>query len=226
MFRVITIIFLLIINSATMKTAFAGIYIEEKITTTMPGKEFLGIKKTYISNHKALIIDPTIQAKQIYDFAGEKVYLVNDIKKTLSTVNLTEFKAPYNEKIYTDFASLSDQDFYCKESGDKKMIGKYNCSELVVYIPRIAAFTRLWLTSEIEPEFEDYFTFAKNSQDILQRKIMSMRKEKNIYVIESKTLVVRPDEPEKYLKTNLVKICSEEIPDELFALPVDYTVIR
>ena len=68
--------FLLIIAffTATFNTSYAGIYIEEKIITTIPGTSFSGIKKTYISGAKALIIDPTLPSKQVFDFKQEKVY--------------------------------------------------------------------------------------------------------------------------------------------------------
>ncbi|MBN2038934.1 MAG: hypothetical protein JW864_02765 [Spirochaetes bacterium] len=219
-------VLILLINFTVAKAAFADHYIEEKILTTISGKDFFGVKKTYITEKRALILDPTLPLRQIFDFEQKKVYLVNDRNRTLQTLDLNEFNAPFNEKIYSEFASLKDHDFYCKESGIKKKIGKYNCSELVVYIPRISAYTRLWLSTEVEADLSSNFGFLKSTQDILSKKVISLQNDEKLCIVESKTLIVRPKEPQRYLKTTLMKVASQDVPEKLFTLPVDYTVIR
>jgi hypothetical protein len=207
------------------RTAYADICIEEKITTTISGKTFQGIKKTYITKSKILVEDPTISKKVIYDYENNKVYLIDNIKKDISIYALNNFSLPSNEKIYPDFAAVKPEDMLSKESGSKKKIGKYSCYEVVIYIPKIATLTRVWLTKDILTPLNPLFLFLENNNDILLKKLLSVMKESNAYVVESVTTIVRPKESEKYLKMELVKI-SEEVPDTIFTLPQDYRILN
>ncbi|MBN2403759.1 MAG: DUF4412 domain-containing protein [Spirochaetes bacterium] len=202
--------------------AHADICIEEKITTNIPGRIFQGIKKTYITKNKILLEDPTIAKRVIYDHETNKVYLIDDSKKDLSVYSLNNFTLPSNDKIYSDFIPLRDEDILYKESGNNKKVGNYDCYEVVAYIPKIAAISRVWLTKDIEASLTDFFLFIEKNNDSLLKKMMPMMKESNNYVVESITIIVRPKESEKYLKTELVKISVQEVPDSLFKLPEDY----
>jgi hypothetical protein len=210
---------------AVYKTVFADICIEEKITTTISGKTFQGIKKTYITKNKILLEDPTISKKVIYDYENNKVYLIDNIKKDISIYALNNFSLPTNEKMYPDFTSVKVEDMLSKESGSKKKIGKYSCYEVVIYIPKIATLTRVWLTKDIPTPLSPLFLFLENNNDILLKKLLPVMKESNAYAVESITTIVRPKESEKYLKMELVKI-SEDVPDTLFTLPEDYRILN
>jgi hypothetical protein len=222
MFRLNTIFCIILFICTVSDPVFADIYIEEKITTTIAGKLFQGIKKIYIAKNKTLLDDPTISKKVIYDYDGSKVYLIDDIKKDVSIYALNNFTLPINEKIYSDFRSIKEEDILSKESGSKKKIGQYNCSEIVLYIPKIATLSRVWITKEIEAPLSSLFQFLEKNSNIMLKKIVPVLKNNNACVVESTTTIIRPKELERYLKTELKKVLEQDFPESLFNLPEDY----
>jgi hypothetical protein len=211
-------LFVCIVNSPV----FADIYIEEKITTTIAGKLFQGINKIYITKNKTLLEDSTISKRIIYNYDSNKVYVIDDNKKDVSIFGLNSFILPINEKIYSEFSSVKEEDILSRESGLKKKIGKYNCNEIVLYIPKIATLSRIWVSKEIEAPLISIFPFLEKNSNILLKKILPVLKNDNAYVVESLTTIVRPKELERYLKTELKKISVQDVPDTLFNLPEDY----
>jgi hypothetical protein len=166
-----------------------------------------------------------ISKKVIYDYESNKAYLIDNIKKDISIYALNNFTLPTNEKMYPDFTSIKAEDMLSKESGSKKKIGKYNCYEVVIYIPKLATLTRVWLTKEVLTPLNPLFSFLENNNDVLLKKLLPGMKEFNAYAVESVTTIVRPKESEKYLKMELIKI-SEDVPDTLFTLPQDYRILN
>lgn len=204
------------------KAGYTDIYIEEKIYSTIPGKLFHGVKKTYITNNRILLVDPTLPVKTIFDYANNLVYTIDDAKKDLTVYKLNTFKLTVNANLSPDFSALNERDLFSKESGNKKKIGKYNCFELVIYIPKMAAITRLWLTKDNEIPLAPYFTLLEKNNNGLLKKIMPLMTANNSCIVESATTIIRPKETEKNFKQELVKISADNIPDELFNLPADY----
>lgn len=204
------------------KIGYPDIYIEEKIYTTIPGKLIHGIKKTYITKNKALLIDPMLPRKTIFDYVNNLVYTIDDAKKDLTIYKLNNFKLPVNANLSPDFSALNERELYSKESGNKKKIGKYNCFEFVIYIPKMAAMTRLWLTKDNEIPLAPYFTFLEKNNSGLLKKIMPLMTANNSCIVKSTTTIIRPKETEKNFKQELVRISTDNIPDELFNLPADY----
>ena len=211
---------------AVCGAVFADICIEEKITTNIAGRPFDGIKKTYITKNKTLLEDPTISKRVIYDYDSKKVYLIDDLKKDISVYSLNGFMLPLSEKIYSDFIFLKEKDILIRESGLRKKIGKYNCSETVIYIPKIAALARIWTTKDIDTSLASFYSFLENNNDVLLKKLIPVLKNGNAYVVENVITIVRPKEPEKYIKTELVNISSGEVSDSLFKLPADYRILN
>jgi hypothetical protein len=216
------IIFFILFFNAVYTTAFADIYLEEKITTTVAGRPFNGIKKIYIAKNKTLLEDPTISKRIIYDYNAGKVYLIDDVKKDVSIYGLNNFALPINEKIYPDIVSVKEEEILSKESSGKKKIGKYNCSEIVIFIPRIATLSHVWVTKEIDVPLESLYSFLENNGNNMLKKILPALKNGKAYVVESVTTIVRPKEAEKNVKSELKKISVQEVPETLFTLPEDY----
>ncbi len=216
------IIYFIFLFSAANSPALADICVEEKITTTFAGKLFNGIRKIYIKNNKTLLEDPTISKRIIYDYDSKKVYLIDDIKKDISIYGINNFTLPINDKIYLDFASVKEDEMLSRESGGKRKIGKYMCSEIVIFIPKIATLTHIWVTKEIDATLIPLFSFLENNGNIMLKKILPVMKRDNSYVVESVTTIVRPKELERNLKTELKKIAVQDVPENLFSLPEDY----
>ncbi len=209
-----------------MHTSYAGIYIEERIETNLPGRVVSGIKKTYFTEKKVLIIDPFLSSRVIYDFENNKVYLIDDVKKYLSTTDASGFAIPINEEIFEQFLTLNEKDLHSKESGSWQTIGAYKCFEVVVYIPRLASLSRIWITKDIKLPISPYISFLeKNSKDIILKKIMPVLKENDAFIVSYVMTIVRPKELDRYFNGRLLKISEQDIPDELFNLPVDYTKV-
>jgi hypothetical protein len=224
MFRVLSILFFIIFSVAIAKSGYSDIYIEEKITTTSGGNTTQGIKKTYLTKNKTLLQDPALQAKIIFDYNTNKVYSINDQGKDISVYPIDKYILPASD-FYSDFVNLNDSNLYIRESGKKKQVAEYSCFEIVIYIPRIAAMTNLWLSS-IETPLNDHITFFERYGSILTKKILPIMSSKNACIIESATVIVRPKEPEKYLKSELLKISIQDIPDSVFNLPEDYRIVN
>jgi hypothetical protein len=220
MFRV-KILFVIFIFTIC-KMVFADICIEEKITTNLTDKIFNGIKKTYITKNKTLLDDPTISKKVIYDYENNKVYLIDDLKKDVSIYPLNNFTLPFNEKIYSNFVSVKEDDILSRESNIKKKIGQYDCYGVVIYMPKIATLATIWITKGIDTPLASFFSFIEKNNDILIKKLMPVMKESNAYIVESEIIIVRQNESEKYLRTELVKISTLDVPENLFKLPEDY----
>jgi hypothetical protein len=216
------IIYCILFFTAVYATAFADIYIEEKITTTVAGRPFNGVKKIYIANNKTLLEDPTISKRIIYDYNAGKVYLIDDVKKDVSIYGLNNFALPINEKIYPDIVSVKEEEILSKESSSKRKIGKYNCSEIVIFIPKIATLSHIWITNEIDIPLDNLYSFLENNSNIMLKKILPALKNGKAYVVESITTIVRPKEAEKNVKTELKKISMQVVPESLFNLPEDY----
>ena len=218
----IKIFLVIVFIVALYKTGYPDIYIEEKIYSTIPGKLFHGIKKTYIIKDKVFLVDPTVAIKTLFDYANNLVYTIDDAKKDVTVYKLNNFKLPVNANLSPDFSALTERDLFSKESGNKKKIGKYNCFEFVIYIPKKAAMTRLWLTKDNEIPLATYFTFLEKNSNGLMKKIIPLMTANNSCIVESTTTIVRPKETEKNFKQELIKILTDSIPDELFNLPADY----
>jgi hypothetical protein len=204
------------------KTVYADICVEEKITTNLTDKIFNGIKKTFITKNKTLLDDPTISKKVIYDYENNKVYLIDDLKKDVSIYPLNDFTLPFNDKIYSNFVSVKEEDILSRESSIKKKIGQYDCYGVVIYMPKIAALATVWITKGIETPLASFFSFIEKNNDILIKKLIPSMKESNAYIVESEIIIVRQNETEKYLRTELIKISTQNVPENLFKLPEDY----
>ncbi|MFH0977612.1 MAG: hypothetical protein V1874_17675 [Spirochaetota bacterium] len=222
MLRIKKIILCIIFISSVSTAVYPDITIEEKITTTMTEKPFHGVRKTYIAKDKTLLDDPTIAKKIIFDYNANKVYVIEDAKKDISIYASGNFKLPYNERIYGEFVNLEPEDVLSKESGIKKKIGNYHCHEVVIYIPKIAALARIWLTKDIEAPLSPYLSFLEQNSDIIIKKLMPAMKAGNLYIAESATIIIRPKTAEKNLKIELIKFSAGEIPESIFKLPEGY----
>jgi hypothetical protein len=224
MSRLINKFFVCIFFAASAKAAYSDIYIEERITTTVGGSETQGIKKIYISKNKTLLQDPALKVRIIFDYDNNKVYTINDPGKDISVYPIEKYIMPAPD-FYSDLVKLKDSDLHIRESGNKKQLGKYNCFEIVIFIPRIAAMINLWLGS-IDPSFSQHLAFLEKHGDIISKKLLPVLSSNNACIIESKIIIVRPKEPEKYLKSELLNISIQDIPDSIFSLPENYRIVN
>ena len=222
MFSKNTLIYFLVFMLSIAGTAHSDLIIEEKITADLNGKTFQGVIKTYITKNKILLDDPTLSKRIIFDYNANTVYVIEDAKKDVSIFSLNNFKMPVNENIYSDLSAIEEKNVLSKESGSKAKIGNYNCYEVVVYIPKIAAMSRVWLTREIEVPLADFFSFLEQNGNIIIKKLLPFMKPANAYIVESSTTIVRPKEVDKNFKTGLVNISVQDVPETLFNLPEDY----
>jgi hypothetical protein len=208
-----------------IKAGSADIFTEEKIITTIGGSETKGIRKLFITKDKILFQDPAFPARFIFDYNKNKVYSINDTAKDISIYSLEKFILPVDTNFCPDFADLKDSDLHVKESGNKKQINHYSCFEVVIYAPRIAAMTNVWLSS-LESPLTQQHNFAEKHGSILLKKILPILKKNNACIIESTTIIVRPNESERYLRSELLKFSIDDIPDFIFSLPENYRILN
>lgn len=219
---VIASIILLYITE-TIPLLAKSLYIEEQITSTLTDEKTSATRKLYLKEKNALLIDPILSHKLLFNFETLEVYLLDDVKRCYSAMDMDNFKPHSNNKIYSIYNSLIRGDILSSESMNKKMIGRYDCFEVVIYMPRTATLTYLWLTSEIKAPLDLYYSFVQRTNlGFKIKEINSIEQGYKAYAIETIVIMIRPKEPRRYLNIRLEEISCKNIPNSVFSIPDGY----
>ena len=217
----------LILLSTTNTDTIKGLYIEELITSNITGKNYTGTGKLYITEEKALLIEPGIPYRIILDYKEKKAIFVNDRKKTRKTTPLNTLSIRSSSVFYNELKGCEEKNLLIRESGNEKKINSHNCFEVIIFIPKIAVMNNIWLTKNPSKNLGLYFSFLdKAGPDIITKKLLPIMKKYNAIPVYSVTTIVRPKGNEKYLRRSLRKISFMDIQKNLFAVPEDYTVLH
>jgi hypothetical protein len=226
-------IILLIFFYLPLKASYEGFYVEEEISSTLANKIKNGIKKTYYNKDKAVIIDPESSYKLIFDFTGNKVYQINDIKKTISVLEADANLMSLPGDVFYEY-KIDSSRLLIKESGNRRKNEDIELTEIAAYAPRQGIMSHVWVSSDSDPAKSGLYKFLVHSNNILYKKIIQYLNEKKtednsiigFLPVEGETLISRPNEPERYFRTKIKKIEYQNLPEDVFTLPQDYTLVK
>ncbi|MDY6970601.1 MAG: hypothetical protein SVR08_18390, partial [Spirochaetota bacterium] len=200
-----------------------GLYIKEQISSNITGKQVNASRKVYLTKNYLLLTNSTLPYKLLFNFKSGKVHLIDDKNKRYSSTDINTIMNEEDKIISSVLYSVVDSKIHSRESGNKKMIKGYNCYEVVVYMPRIAAFTSLWLTNDIKTPLDLYFSILNRAEfKPGVKKIISILHNYNSYSVESVTTVLNPKGLPKYQKIKLEDISYKEISVSYFTIPENY----
>ncbi|MCU0821532.1 MAG: hypothetical protein MUC95_03545 [Spirochaetes bacterium] len=221
------IIFLILIMiSVFINFSYAGnIYIEEQVSGNITGNNISDIRRIIIKDDKILLVDPSLVYRTLFNLKENKVFLIDDLNRRYAVTGMNELKVPVKEKFITVFASFGKSSVVYKESGNKRMIGGYDCFEVVVFLPRAAAIINLWLTKSIEAPLEIYFNFLEKAkvENSQITHIVNIMKEYKAYPAECTITMVAEKAENKIFNMVLKEFSAREVPDSEFLIPEEYS---
>ncbi len=222
----IYIIFIFIIIILNIKISYAGsLYIEEQISGDITDDGISAARRILIKDNDILIEDPSFAYKTLFKINDKKAFLIDDLNRRYAVTGIQDFRMPLKEKFVPVFDLFRKSEPRHKESGNIRKIGKYDCFEVVLFLPRAAALINLWLIKNIEAPVDLYFSFldrvkVESSQIESVLKIM---REYKAYPAECIITMAAEGDKKKYFRIVLKEISAREIPASEFAVPEEYS---
>lgn len=219
----IVVSIIIILSFDVLEILAKGLQIKEEIISTMTGERISTTREILINEENVLLKDSILQYRALFKINNNRIYLIDDKNKRYSIAKINEESILTSHEFYDSITFLNDNNIISRDSGNKKTIGKYNCFEIVVYMPEIAALTSLWLTQDVSKPLEMYYAFLeKRDLGIPMKKLIQILKTYNAGAVEIITTVIRPNEKEKYLIVKLDEILYKDIPVVKFSIPEGY----
>ncbi len=215
-------LFMLIYGIPMQDLAAKTLYIEEVVKNTM-GPQMTAVRKSYFAQDKILIADSSQPYKALFNLKTRRVFLISDTTKQYSETSIEEFKKLSEQGISAAYRALSDADILIRESGNRKKIGKYNCIEVNVLVPKMSMKTSMWITSDIPVSAEPYYSFSEKTGlgGQMQALVRFLRK-KRAYTVESESLSVSPSGLGGSIHVELREISLMDIDERLLDVPRGY----